>query len=135
MEKDKKIFTMREVANLSRCTVSAVSALTKKKRLKAYKDEGRWMIRKEDLEYCLKTKYSRQYSMHEGKPKFDKSKGEYSVPESANILKITEQTLYYYLRTRRLPFKKKGASYVLKIEDVKAFGEELEESKKLKLSI
>jgi len=121
MEKNKNTLSMRQAAILSKCTVSAISALIKKKRLRAEKDNGQWWIQKEDLFDFWQTKYSRSHSRFEGELLFDKKKGEYSASEAAKEVRINVQRMYHFLRTGKVPFKKRGSAYVIHIQDILAF--------------
>ena len=125
MEQDKDILTMREAAKLSKCTISAISASIKKKRLRAKKENDRWYIQKEDLDHYHRTRHSRQYSTYQGKPLYDKTKGEYSAVETAKLLNTNTQMIYYHLRMGRLPYKKRRASYVIQVEDINRLRKEL----------
>lgn len=129
MEKDKNLLSMRQAAILSKCTVSAISALIKKKRIKAQRHENRWWIQKEDLYDYWRTKYSRSYSTFEGNLLHDKKKGEYSASEAAKEARINVQRMYYYIRMGRLPYKKRGGAYVIQIQDILAFKDSLKKGK------
>lgn len=129
MEKDKNLLSMRQAAILSKCTVSAISALIKKKRLKAERIGDRWWIQKEDLFDFWRTKYSRSHSTFEGSLLFDKKKGEYSASEAAKEVRINVQRMYYYLREEKLAYKKRGGAYVIHIQDILAFKDWLKKGK------
>ena len=135
MEKNQNVISMKQAAKLSKCTVGAIFLAIKNKRLKATREGLRWWIQKEDLVSYRKNKYSRMRSIYQGKPLFDKEKGEYSITEAAKELGITVAMAYHYVRCKRFPFTRKGVSYVIQIEDVKRFKEELEKTEKLSLSV
>jgi hypothetical protein len=135
MEKNQNIISMKQAAKISKCTVAAIFSAIKSKRLKASREGLRWWILKEDLQAYKKNRYSRAYSKYQGMPLFDKSKGEHSVPETAKLLGSTLPLTYYWVRANRIPSKRKGLSYVIQIEDIISFKNDLQKSKKLPLRV
>lgn len=85
-------------------------------RLVSKKVQGRWTISDKDLQHYLDTKYSRRFSLYEGKPLFDK--GEISVKEASEVLNCSIQHLYYVMRQGKIPFYRKGYTYVLLEKDI-----------------
>ena len=120
-----KWLTLREAAKISGVTTSAISAAINSNKLKAqgFSNPHRWLIDPKDLEEYRKNKYSRALSRHNGALVFDKSKGFYSVSEAAKILNVSAQKVYYASRIGILKANRKGASWVIHIDDIQEFKE------------
>ncbi|PCI94082.1 peptidase [Candidatus Aerophobetes bacterium] len=95
----------------------------KQKKLKAYKDTTRWTIRLEDLEEYRRQKYSRAKSTFDGELLFDNERGYYSVNQVAKMLGVPAQKIYYATRIGLLKATRKGAAWVIHIDDVKEYKE------------
>jgi len=117
--------TVKEAAKISGVTKFAISAAIENNKLKArgFSNPHRWLINPKDLEEYRRNKYSRALSRHNGKLIFDKSKGFYSVSEAAKMLKIPVQKIYYATRIGMLKATRKGVSWVIHIDDIRAYEE------------
>lgn len=93
----------------------------KKGRLKAIKreDTNRYQIAKQDLKEYMKKKYDRADATFQGKPKYDKEKGEFSIKQAAELLGESPNYLYYLMRINKIAYKKKGCSYILHIDEIR----------------
>ena len=105
----------------------AIYIAIKKKRIKAIKNGGRWTINAQDLEEYKLNKFSRKFSTYNGKPLFEKEKGECSAAEAAKILGCSIQHLYYACRTNKITTSKKRATWVINENDI------IEYRKKMKI--
>ena len=119
----KQILTITEAARINGVTRQAIYVAIKQGKLKAQKEFNRWTIRLEDLEEYRRTKYSRSKSMHNGELIFDHNKGYYSVNQAAKVLKVPAQKIYYATRIGLLKATRKGAAWVIHMDDIKEYEE------------
>ena len=117
----KKVVSITEAARINNVTRQAIYVAIKQGKLKAYKDSTRWTIRLEDLEEYRRQKYSRTKSMYNGELLFDNSKGYFSVNQVAKMLGVPAQKIYYATRIGLLKASRKGAAWVIHIDDVKDY--------------
>lgn len=120
---DKKIVSITEAAKINNVTRQAIYVAIKQKKLKASKDATRWTIDLEDLENYRKQKYSRTKSMFDGELLFDNHKGFYSINQVAKMLNVPAQKIYYATRVGLMKAHRKGAAWVIHINDVKHYQE------------
>ncbi len=118
---NKKVVSITEAAKINNVTRQAIYVAIKQKKLKAYKDATRWTIDLEDLENYRKSKYSRTKSMFNGELLFDNHKGFYSVNQVAKMLNVPAQKIYYATRVGLMKAHRKGAAWVIHIEDIKSY--------------
>ena len=86
---------------------------------------GKRRVTLDDIaEYC-NNKYSRVNSKYKGELTFDRSKGEFSVSQAAELLGVPKQKIYYAIRTGYLKSIRKGSSWVIHIDDIQEFKEKL----------
>src|ERR1700735_5445920 len=97
-ETENKLVSITEAAKLNKVTRQAIYVAIKLNKLKARKETTRWTIHLDDLEDYRNQKYSRTRSMHNGELIFDKNKGFFSVNQSARMLKVPAQKIYYATR-------------------------------------
>ena len=119
----KEVLSITEAAKLNNVTRQAIYVAIKQRKLKATKEATRWTIRLEDLEDYRKGKYSRKKSVYEGELLFDNNKGFYSVNETAALLNVPAQKIYYATRVGLLRAIQKGAAWVMHIDDIRAYQE------------
>lgn len=119
----KKVVSITEAARINNVTRQAIYVAIKQKKLKASKDTTRWTIDVDDLEAYRKQKYSRSKSMFAGELLFDNHKGYFSVNQVANMLNVPAQKIYYATRVGLLKASRKGAAWVIHMNDVKAYQE------------
>ncbi len=119
----KKVVSITEAARINNVTRQAIYVAIKQKKLKAKKETTRWTIDLEDLEEYRANKYSRAKSMFDGELLFDNGKGYYSVKQVAKMLNVPEQKIYYATRVGHLKAIRKGAAWVLHIDDIKQYRE------------
>jgi len=117
----KKVVSITEAARINGVTRQAIYVAIKQKKLKAYKDSTRWTIRLEDLEEYRRQKYSRTKSTYNGELLFDNSKGYFSVNQVAKMLGVPAQKIYYATRIGLLKASRKGAAWVIHVDDVKGY--------------
>jgi excisionase family DNA binding protein len=118
---NKKVVSITEAAKINNVTRQAIYVAIKQKKLKAYKDATRWTIDLEDLENYRKSKYSRTKSMFNGELLFDNHKGYYSVNQVAKMLNVPAQKIYYATRVGLMKAHRKGAAWVIHVEDIKLY--------------
>lgn len=119
----KKVVSITEAARINNVTRQAIYVAIKQKKLKASKDTTRWTINLEDLENYRRLKYSRTKSMFNGELLFDNQKGFYSVNQAAKVLGVPAQKIYYATRVGLLKASRKGAAWVIHINDIKGYQE------------
>jgi excisionase family DNA binding protein len=118
---NKKVVSITEAAKINNVTRQAIYVAIKQKKLKAYKDATRWTIDLEDLENYRKSKYSRTKSLFNGELLFDNHKGFYSVNQVAKMLNVPAQKIYYATRVGLMKAHRKGAAWVIHIDDIKNY--------------
>lgn len=118
-----KVVSITEAARINNVTRQAIYVAIKQKKLKATKDSTRWTIHLDDLEEYRKNKYSRTKSMYDGELLFDQDKGYYSVNQAAKFLGVPAQKIYYATRVGLLKAHRKGAAWVIHIDDIKGYQE------------
>jgi excisionase family DNA binding protein len=118
-----KVVSITEAARINNVTRQAIYVAIKQKKLKATKDSTRWTIHLDDLEEYRKNKYSRTKSMFDGELLFDAQKGFYSVNQAAKMLNVPAQKIYYATRVGLLKASRKGAAWVIHIDDIKGYQE------------
>ncbi len=119
----KKVVSITEAARINNVTRQAIYVAIKQKKLKASKDTTRWTINLEDLENYRKLKYSRTKSLFNGELLFDNQKGFYSVNQAARLLNVPAQKIYYATRVGLLKAHRKGAAWVIHVNDLKGYQE------------
>lgn len=116
-----KVVSITEAARINNVTRQAIYVAIKQKKLKATKDATRWTIHLDDLEEYRRNKYSRTKSMFDGELLFDNRKGYFSVNQAAKLLNVPAQKIYYATRVGLLKASRKGAAWVINIEDIKGY--------------
>lgn len=120
---NKKIVSITEAAKLNNVTRQAIYVAIKLNKLRATKETSRWMINMEDLNDYRKQKYSRTKSMFQGELLFDNTKGYFSINQVSKMLNVPAQKIYYATRAGYLKALRRGAAWVVCLEDVKAYQE------------
>ncbi len=116
-----KVVTITEAARINNVTRQAIYVAIKQKKLKASKDATRWTIHLDDLDEYRKHKYSRTKSMFAGELIFDQRKGFHSINQTAKLLNVPAQKIYYATRIGLLKAHRKGAAWVIHIDDIKEY--------------
>jgi excisionase family DNA binding protein len=119
----KKVVSITEAAKINNVTRQAIYVAIKQKKLKASKDTTRWTIDLEDLEAYRKQKYSRSKSIFNGELLFDNHKGFFSVNQVAKMLSVPAQKIYYATRVGLMKASRKGAAWVIHINEIKQYQE------------
>ncbi len=122
-EPQKRVVSITEAARINNVTRQAIYVAIKQKKLKATKDATRWTIDLEDLEEYRNNKYSRTKSVFDGELVFDNNKGYYSVNQVAKMLNVPSQKIYYATRVGHLKATRKGAAWVIHMDEVKQYQE------------
>ena len=117
----RRVVSITEAARINNVTRQAIYVAIKQKKLRAYKDSTRWTIDLEDLEEYRRQKYSRAKSTYNGELLFDNDKGYYSVNQLARMLGVPAQKIYYATRIGMLKASRRGAAWVIHIEDAKEY--------------
>lgn len=120
---EKKLVSITEAAKLNKVTRQAIYVAIKLNKLKASKETTRWTIHLDDLESYRKQKYSRSKSMYQGELVFDGEKGFHSINQVAKMLKVPAQKIYYATRIGQLKAHRKGAAWVIHVDDLKEYAE------------
>jgi len=123
IEGNKKFVSLSEAAKINNVTRQAIYVAIKQKKLKAYKNPTRWIIHLDDLENYRTMKYSRSKSMFDGQLLFDNKQGFFSIQQAAKILNISYQKVYYATRIGLLKASRKGAAWVVHIDELKRYQE------------
>ena len=119
----KKIVSITEAARINNVTRQAIYVAIKQKKLRAIKDSTRWVIHLDDLEEYRNNKYSRTKSIFDGELLFDSKKGYYSINQTAIFLNVPAQKIYYATRVGLMKALRKGAAWVIHIDDIKQYQE------------
>lgn len=115
--------SITEAARINNVTRQAIYVAIKQKKLKAYKHSTRWTISLKDLEDYRNQKYSRLKSTFNGELLFDNNKGFFSVGQAAKMLNVPAQKIYYATRVGMLKASRKGAAWVISVEDINLYKE------------
>ncbi len=118
---NEKTLSITEAAKMNGITRQAIYVAIKHKKLKARKDAAHWEISVKDLEDYRKHKYSRTKSVFNGELLFDNSKGFHSVNQTAEMLNIPAQKVYYATRVGLMKATRKGAAWVIHESEIKAY--------------
>ncbi|MBS0651882.1 MAG: helix-turn-helix domain-containing protein [Verrucomicrobia bacterium] len=113
--------SLSEAARINNVTRQAIYVAIKQKKLRAYKNPTRWIIHRDDLEAYRNLKYSRTKSMYNGELLFDNKRGFYSIQQAAKMLNVPYQKIYYATRIGLLKASRKGAAWVVHMEDLKTY--------------
>ncbi len=117
----RKAVSITEAARLNNVTRQAIYVAIKQKKLKATKDDTRWTIRLEDLEEYRKNKYNRSKSLFDGELLFNNKEGFYSINQTAKMLDVPAQKIYYATRVGQLKAQRKGAAWVIHESDIEHY--------------
>lgn len=117
--------SITQAAKLNEVTRQAIYVAIRKGTLKAIKD-SKWKISVHDFYDYINNKYSRTRSRVDGELLYDKSKGEYSIRETAKLLNVPDQKLYYAARKGYINKREKHGKCVLHIDDIKAYKQKIE---------
>lgn len=120
---DRNVVSITEAAKINNVSRQAIYVAIKYGNLKARKDAAHWTIDLKDLEEYRKNKYSRAKSMFNGELLFDNAKGYYSVNQVAKMLGVPAQKIYYATRVGLLKAIRKGAAWVIHMNDIKGYQE------------
>ena len=126
---ESKVVSITEAARINQVTRQAIYVAIKLNKLKAKKESSRWTIQLKDLETYRAQKYSRSKSMFDGSLLFDNDKGYYSVNQVAKMLNVPAQKIYYATRIGYLKAHRKGAAWVVHVEDLNEYKKNYAEKK------
>ncbi|MCB1212756.1 MAG: helix-turn-helix domain-containing protein [Chlamydiia bacterium] len=119
---DPEQLSISQAAKLNQVSRQAIYIAIKLQKLKATKDnDARWTIHIDDLEDYISHKYCRSRSHIEGELIFDNTKGFYSINQVAKMLDVPVQKIYYATRVGQLKGSRKGAAWVIHMDDVKEY--------------
>ncbi len=119
-KEDRKVVSITEAAKINQVTRQAIYVAIKQKKLKATK-KTRWEIELKDLEEYRRNKYSRTKSMYDGELLFDNQRGYFSVNQVAKMLGVPSQKVYYATRTGMIKGSRKGAAWVIHMDEVNRY--------------
>lgn len=118
---EKKVVSITEAARINNVTRQAIYVAIKQKKLKATKEATKWVIHLDDLAEYRENKYSRTKSVYGGELLFDNQKGYHSINQVAKMLNVPAQKIYYATRVGQLKAHRKGAAWVIHIDDIKEY--------------
>jgi excisionase family DNA binding protein len=134
-QEEIKVVSITEAARINKVTRQAIYVAIKLKKLRAKKKASRWTIHLDDLAEYRRNKYSRTKSTFQGELLFDNCKGMYSVNQTAEILNVPAQKIYYATRAGLLKAHRRGTAWVIKMSDIESYkGVYLSKKSKLKAS-
>lgn len=116
-----KFVSITEAAKINNVTRQAIYVAIKLNKLKASKQSSRWTIHLDDLETYRQSKYSRLKSTFNGELLFDNNKGFYSVNQTARLLEVPAQKVYYATRVGMLKAHRRGAAWVIHKNDIEEY--------------
>ena len=127
MEND--LLTLRQAAEYAHVTRQAIYLALRNRGLTALKANGRWYIKRGDIDEYRKSKYDRSKRRIEGELVHDLDKGNFSVMHLAKIFSLpisegglgrpyTTQRIYYLLRIGEIKALRKGATWIIPKEEV-----------------
>lgn len=120
---DKKVVSITEAAEINNVTRQAIYVAIKLNKLRATKESARWTINVSDLEEYRRHKYSRSKSVYNGELLFDNDKGYYSINQTARMLSVPVQKIYYATRKGVLKASRRGVAWVVHGQDIKEYQE------------
>ena len=118
-----KVVSITVAARINNVTRQAIYVAIKQKKLRASKGATRWTINLDDLDEYRRQKYSRTKSRFDGELIFDNGRGRFSVNQVAKVLSVPVQKIYYALREGMLKGSRKGAAWVIHVDDVQEYKE------------
>lgn len=121
----REFVSITEAAEINNVTRQAIYVAIKLNKLKAKKEASRWTIHVNDLEEYRKQKYSRAKSTFDGELLFDNERGFYSVKQTAEMLGVPVQKIYYATRIGRLKAHRRGSAWVIHVDDIKGYRESI----------
>jgi excisionase family DNA binding protein len=113
----RDIYTVSQAAALLAVSRQAVYVNVKKKRIVAFFVKYKWYITHENLMFWKKNRFNHHLRKHEGELIFD-GKTTFSVSQTAEMLNVNNQRIYYFLRQGYLKCYLHGATKVIKREDI-----------------
>lgn len=119
-----KPISIAEAAKKYQITRQAVYVAIKNGKLKAEKIHSRWVITEENLEEYREKRYSREHSVFDGEPLFNNDEGYFSVNQTAEMLGIPAQKVYYATRAGLLKGTRKGAAWIFHKEQIDTYKKE-----------
>ena len=123
-EDERPVFvSITEAARINGVTRQAIYVAIKQNKLKATKRATRWMINLKDLEDYRRNKYSRAKSTFDGELLYDNEQGYFSVNQVAKMLGVPAQKIYYATRIGLLTATRKGAAWVVHLNEIKNYKE------------
>ena len=121
---EKKVLSITEAAELSNVTRQAIYVAIKLKKLRANKENTRWTIHMDDLDDYRHHRYSRTRSIFQGELLFDNYKGYFSINQTADMLGVPAQKIYYATRAGHIKGTRKGAAWVIQDGEIKRYREQ-----------
>ncbi len=117
------IVSITKAAKINHVTRQAIYVAIKQRKLKASKKGMRWTIDLKDLEEYRKYKYSRTKSTFNGELLFNNEEGIFSINQVAQQLNVPAQKIYYATRVGLLKATRKGAAWIIHMNDINAYKE------------
>lgn len=118
---EDRVLSISEAAKISDVTRQAIYVAIKLNKLKASKSETNWTIQIADLEEYRKNRYSRSKSIFQGQLIFDHAKGFYSINDTAKMLGVPTQTVYYATRSKKMAAERKGSAWVVHTDAIEEY--------------
>jgi excisionase family DNA binding protein len=114
----ENFLSISEAAKLTNVTRQAIYVAIKHNRLNATKNVKKWRISLEDLKKYRENRYSRAFSLRNGKRIYDVSQGTYSIGQAAKLLGVPPQKIYYATRQGVLKSHREGCAWVINEPDL-----------------
>ena len=107
------------------CTIQNAYDLIRRLSLKAKRQDGKLYTCDQWIEEYYETCHSKQVnSTFNGRKVFDRSRGEYSIKDAAEMLRANEDSVEYWVRTGRLRTIRKGCYVVVMKKEIERFAAE-----------
>lgn len=124
-EKYSDYLPLEEAAKIQGSSPANLCAAIKRGTLRAYTNPltKKHRVAREEIERFMKAKTSTAHRIFKGEIVFDKSKGEYSLQETTEILGLDHMDIYYEINspTCSIKYTQKGKYKVFHIDDIKAY--------------
>jgi excisionase family DNA binding protein len=126
-----EVLTITQAAEKLGKKRQSIYAMIRQNKIKAYQINRYWFISPEALNSYLENRYSRENSKINGVLVHDNEKGEYSVKQTAKIMKRTTNHIHYLIKAGYLRAKKKGAHPVIMMEEIQKYMNQMQEMYKI----
>lgn len=110
-------------------TRAAVYMAITNNRLNAKKDSCGWTITLDDVIKYKNSRYKKECPIIDGKPLFDRSRGEVSIKEASILLKCQVQKLYHACRYKHMKSEKRKCHWIITLYDIIEYRNKLNDAR------